>query len=107
MVKFDMNKFIKLGLGFVAAASAAHFIYHGYQDMEDGVMRNLTDAARDYFADENILTVWIFDDPEHDAIFKGGVVVSTKGISVSSDKAISFEIDARTLEITEISEEFL
>ncbi|MFC4651378.1 hypothetical protein ACFO26_00450 [Lactococcus nasutitermitis] len=99
-----MNKYLKLGLGLIATAGAAHIVYHGYQEMADNLRRDLTDAVRTHFSDKSIKAVWIFDDPDVEAIFKGGVIVSDENISDSSVKNISFEIDAKTLVVTEFEE---
>ncbi len=94
-----MNKILKLGLTLAAGAAAAHLVYHGYQNLADYLRRDLTDAVREHFSEQNIEAIWIFDDPDdYDAMFKGGVIVA-------GDKNISFEIDAESLEIIELSEE--
>ncbi|MCL2113669.1 hypothetical protein [Lactococcus protaetiae] len=87
-----MKKILKFGLGIVAGAATAHVVYHGYKSMEENLLRELTDTARQHFSDEKIDAVWIFEDPDHGAYFKGGIV--------NGNKAISFEINAETLEIS-------
>ena len=92
-----MKKILKFGLGVVAGLAAAHVAYHGYKTLEEGVLRELTDAVRAHFASRQIDAVWLIDEPVHGAFFEGGVV--------SGDVAIVFEINVETLEILEKSEE--
>lgn len=103
-----MNKILKWSLGLVAAAGAAHVAYHGYQDLADNLRQDLTDAVRAEFADENhtIEAVWICDDPEHDAVFAGGVLVKEKTFD-KTVKNLAFEIDGQSLKITRKGEETL
>ncbi|MQW22844.1 MULTISPECIES: hypothetical protein [unclassified Lactococcus] len=102
-----MNKVLKLGLGLFAAAGAAHGVYHGYQDLVDVMRENLTVTIREHFSDEQILALWLFEDPKEAALFDAGLIVKSATDSVSADRAISLEIDAKTLEIKIISEELV
>ena len=99
-----MNKYLKLGLGVLAVAGAAHVAYHGYKNLEDELAAELIEAIRAHFSYLQIATVWLFDEPDEGSIFKAGVVVSADG---NAHRAISLSIDAKTLEITEISEEIV
>lgn len=97
-----MNKILKLGIGLAAGAATVHIAYDAYQNLADNLRRDLIAAVRNRFSNLPIAAVWIFDDPDHGAIFKGGVIVKYFDESV---KNLSFEIDAENLEITKISEE--
>lgn len=99
-----MNKVLKLGLGLFAAAGAAYVVYHDYQGLVDVMRENLTATIRKHFSDEQILALWLFEDPKEAALFDAGLIVKSARASVS---AISLEIDAKTLEIKIISEELV
>ena len=91
-----MKKILKFGLGVVASAAAAHVVYHGYKTMEENLLRELTDTARQHFSSRQIDAVWLFEEPKQGAYFEGGVV--------SGDHAVMFQINAQTLELLEIKE---
>ncbi|RZI49771.1 hypothetical protein [Lactococcus kimchii] len=94
-----MKKILKFGLGLIASATVAHVAYHTYKNMEENLLRELTDTIRKHFSGRQIDAVWIFEDPKDGALFEGGIV--------SENLAISFDIDAKTLEIFEKNEEQL
>ena len=102
-----MNKILKWSLGLAAAAGAAHVAYHGYQDLADDLRQDLTEAVRAEFAGEagTIEAVWLFDDPDHDAVFSGGVLLKTA--FDGSVKNLAFEIDGQSLKIVRKGEEKL
>ena len=113
-----MNRVLKWSLGLLTVAGAAHVVYHGYQNFADEARENLTFAIRAYFSDEEILALWVFEDPIQDACFEAGVVVSTDNSETDAHsesqlpierpkKSISFLIDAQSLEIIEKSEEWI
>ncbi len=47
-----MKKILKFGLGIIAGATVAHVAYHGYKTMEEEVIHELTDRARQHFQQE-------------------------------------------------------
>ncbi|WP_189241336.1 hypothetical protein [Lactococcus lactis] len=94
-----MKKILKFGLGIIAGATVAHVAYHGYKTMEEEVIHELTDRARQHFSTRKIDAFWIFEEPATGALFEGGLV--------SENKAITFEINAKTLEVFEKNEEIL
>lgn len=67
--------------------------------MEEEVIHELTDRARQHFSTRKIDAFWIFEEPTTGALFEGGLV--------SENKAITFEINAKTLEVFEKNEEIL
>jgi predicted small secreted protein len=88
-----MNKLLKFGLGLAAGAAAAHVAYHGYKKIEEDVIGELLLAIREHFSAEQIEAAWICEEPDGN-VFSGGLVLA--------DRLVSVEIDAQTLEITEI-----
>ncbi|QRZ33238.2 hypothetical protein [Lactococcus cremoris] len=94
-----MKKILRFGLGIVAGAAVAHAAYHGYKNMEEEMIHELTDRVRQHFSTKKIDAFWIFDEPTSGALFEGGIV--------SNDKSIAFEINAKTLEVFEKKEELL
>lgn len=65
------------------------------------VIHELTDRARQHFSTRKNkpTTFWIFEEPTTGALFEGGLV--------SENKAITFEINAKTLEVFEKNEVIL
>ncbi len=55
-----MKKILKFGLGIIAGATVAHVAYHGYKTMEEEVIHELTDRARQHFSTRKIDAFWIF-----------------------------------------------
>lgn len=49
-----MKKILKFGLGIIAGATVAHVAYHGYKTMEEEVIHELTDRARQHFSTRKI-----------------------------------------------------
>ena len=94
-----MKKILKFGLGIIAGATVAHVAYHGYKTMEEEVIHELTDRARQHFSTRKIDAFWFFLEPTTGALFEGGLV--------SENKAITFEINAKTLEVFEKNEKIL
>lgn len=44
-----MKKILKFGLGIIAGATVVYITYHGYKTMEEEVIHELTDRAREHF----------------------------------------------------------
>ena len=68
-----MKKILKFGLGIIAGATVAHVAYHGYKTMEEEVIHELTDRARQHFSTRKIDAFWIFEEPTTGALFEGGL----------------------------------
>ncbi|WP_332371231.1 hypothetical protein [Lactococcus cremoris] len=56
-----MKKILRFGLGIVAGAAVAHAAYHGYKNMEEEMIHELTDRVRQHFSTKKIDAFWIFD----------------------------------------------
>ncbi|MEY8443484.1 hypothetical protein [Lactococcus ileimucosae] len=95
-----MKKYFKVGLGLLAAIAGAQILYRGYKHIEENLRGELIEAVRKSFADQDIQVVWLFEEADRGAIYKGGVVVG-------ENQNINFEIDGETLKITELGEEYL
>lgn len=65
-----MKKILKFGLGIIAGATVAHVAYHGYKTMEEEVIHELTDRARQHFSTRKIDAFWIFEEPTTGALFE-------------------------------------
>ena len=95
-----MKKYLKVGLGLLAGVAGARVLYQSYKHVEENLRAEVIQAVREAFADRDIQAVWIFEDADRGAIYKGGVIVG-------ENQNINFEIDGETLEITELGEEYL
>ncbi|MCH1722821.1 hypothetical protein [Lactococcus formosensis] len=95
-----MKKYLKVGLGLLAGVAGARVLYQSYKHVEENLRAEVIQAVREAFADRDIQAVWIFEDADRGAIYKGGVIFG-------ENHNINFEIDGETLEITELGEEYL
>lgn len=50
-----MKKILKFGLGIVAGAAVAHAAYHGYKNMEEEMIHELTDRVRQHFSTKKLM----------------------------------------------------
>ncbi|GAB2024367.1 hypothetical protein [Lactovum odontotermitis] len=87
-----MGKFWKFGVGLAVGAVAGAGLYLAYQQNEDNLRAELIEAARDYFDEEEIDVVWLFDEPLRENVFAGG-------LNFASGKSISFEIEEKSQKI--------
>lgn len=95
-----MKKYLKVGLGLLAGIAGAQILYQGYKHVEENLRAEVIEAVRRAFADRDIQAVWIFEDADRGAIYKGGVILG-------ENQNINFEINGETLEITDLGEEVL
>lgn len=94
-----MKRLFKFGLGLAVGALATAFIYQKVQEFSDQLREELVESVREHFANLPILTVWLLDEPDREGIFKGGVIIEQNGTGLQN---IDFEIDAESLEITQL-----
>ncbi|EKF52265.1 hypothetical protein [Lactococcus garvieae] len=95
-----MKKYLKVGLGVLAGIAGAQVLYQGYKHVEENLRAEVIEAVREAFADRDIQAVWIFEEADRGAIYKGGIILG-------ENQSIDFEIDGETLKITELGEEYL
>ena len=95
-----MKKYLKVGLGVLAGIAGAQVLYQGYKHVEENLRAEVIEAVREAFADRDIQAVWIFEEADRGAIYKGGIILG-------ENQSIVFEIDGETLKITELGEEHL
>ncbi len=77
-------------------ATVAHVAYHGYKTMEEEVIHELTDRARQHFSTRKIDAFGFLRSQLRVLFLREGLV--------SENKAITFEINAKTLEVFEKNE---
>ncbi len=95
-----MKKYLKVGLGGLAGIAGAQVLHQGYKHVEENLRAEVIEAVREAFADRDIQAVWIFEEADRGAIYKGGIILG-------ENQSIDFEIDGETLKITELGEEYL
>ena len=87
-----MNKLLKFGVGLSLGMVAGAALYYSYQQNEDNLRVELVDAVREYFSDEEIDVVWLFDEPIREGVFAGG-------LNYEDGRSISFEIEEKSHKI--------